>query len=62
MCPTTSSTAEAIFNGMDGRLVQLFGMENPLINCTAVGVDNTFVNIGVRNSLKVRVHARNPSV
>ena len=51
MCPTTSSTAEAIFTSMDSRLVTLLGMENPWINCTAVGVDNTSANIGVGNSL-----------
>ena len=62
MCPTTSSTAEAIFTIMDSRLVKLLGMENPWINCTAVGIDNTSVNIGVRNSLKVRIQARNSSV
>ena len=62
MCPTASSTAEGIFTGMNGRLVKLLGMENPWMNCTAVGVDNTSVNIGVRNSLKVRVQACNPSI
>lgn len=62
MCPTTSSTADAIFTSMDSRLVNLLGMENPWMNCTAVGVDDTSVNIGVRNSLKVRIQARNSSV
>ncbi len=52
MCPTTSSTAEAIFTSMDSRLVKLL---NPWMNCTAVGVDSTSVNIGVRNSLKTRI-------
>ena len=32
MCPTTSSTAEAIFTSMDSRLVKLLGMENPWMN------------------------------
>ncbi len=62
MCPTSSSTAEAIFVSMDSRLSKLLEVENPWMNCTAVGVDNTSVNIGVRNSIKVRVLARNPSV
>ena len=30
--------------------------------CTSVGVDNTSVNIGVRNSLKTRILQRNPAV
>ena len=54
MCPTASATAEAIFNSMDSRLAKLLEMENPWMNCTAVGVDNTSVNIGVRNSNKTR--------
>lgn len=32
------------------------------MNCTSVGVDNTSVNIGVSNSLKVRIQACNSSV
>lgn len=62
MCPTTSATAEALFNGMDSRLAKLLGMDNPWINCTALGVDNTSANIGVRNSLKTRIQSRNSSV
>ena len=62
MCPTTSATAEAIFNSMDSRLATLLGMENPWLNCTAVGVDNTSANIGVRNSLKTRIQHCNSSV
>ena len=62
MCPMASSTAEGIFTGMNSRLAKLLGIENPWMNCTAVGVDNTSVNIGVRNSLKVCVQARNPSI
>ena len=62
MCPTASSTAQEIFNGMNGKLVKLLGMENPWINCTTVGVDNTSVNINVCNSLMVHVQACNPSI
>ena len=54
MCPTSSTTAEAIFTSMDRRLCELLEVENPLLNCTSVGVDNTSVNIGVRNSLKTQ--------
>ena len=32
------------------------------MNCTAVGVDNTSVNMGVRNSLKTHIQTRNSSV
>ena len=62
MCVTTSSTAEAIFVSMEKKLVALLGITNPWMNCTAVGVDNTSVNIGVRNSLKTRIEARNSAV
>ena len=62
ICPTTSATAEAIFNSMDSRLATLLGMDNPWINCTAVAVDNTSANIGVYNSLKTRIQGRNSSV
>ena len=47
---------------MEKKLVALLGIKNPWMNCTAVGVDNTPVNIGVRNSLKTRIEARNSAV
>ena len=59
MCPTTSATVEAIFNSVDSRLAILLGMENPWLNCTAVGVDNTSANIGVRSYLKTHTQRRN---
>ena len=36
--------------------------ENPWSLCTSVGIDNTSVNIGVRDSLKSRITKRNSSV
>lgn len=62
MCTTSSSTAAAIYEKMDGKLIELLGLSNPWINCTSVGVDNASVNIGVRNSLKSRVLQRNPAI
>ena len=57
MCP--SATAEATFNSMDSRLATLLGMENPWINCTAVGVDNIIsANIDVHNSLKTCIQGQ----
>ena len=50
MC--TSTTAEAIFNAMNHKLVSLLDEDNPWLRCTSFGVDNTSVNIGSRNSLK----------
>lgn len=62
MCPSTSATAEAIYNVMDKNLVNLLKCSNPWSLCTSVGVDNTSVNIGVRYSLKTRVLSRNPAI
>ena len=62
MCPTASSTQEGIFTSVNDRLTKLLEVPNPWMNCTAVGVDNTSVNLGVRESIKVRVQACNCSV
>ena len=62
ICTSTSSTAEAIFNVMDGRLSELLESTNPWNMCTSVGVDNTSVNIGIRNSLKTRILKRNSAI
>ena len=62
MCLAASSTAEGIFTSVNGRLTKLLEMQNPWMNCTAVGVDNTSVNIGVHDSIKYGVQARNSSV
>ena len=47
---------------IDGKLAQLLEWENPWSLCTSVGIDNTSVNVGVRNSLKSRITQWNPSV
>ena len=47
---------------MDNKLVELLQFSNPWIMCTSVGVDNTSVNIGVRDSLKTRVLNSNPAI
>ena len=62
MCTTSDSTAEGIYTVVDHTLSQLLVSSNPWQLCTAVGVDNTSVNIRVRNSIKTRVQKRNPSV
>lgn len=62
MCTTSSATAQAIYDVVDGKLAELLGTENPWKLCTCVGVDNTSVNIGVHNSLKSRVLQRNPAI
>lgn len=54
MCTTTASTAEALYSVVDGKLVELLGIENPWEYFTSVALDNTSVNIGVNNSLKSR--------
>ena len=62
MCTTTSSTAEAIYSVMDTRLSELFSSTNPWAMCTSVGVDNTSVNIGIRNSLKAWILQQNGAI
>ena len=62
MCTTTGATAEAIYNTMNVRLGSLLNCPNPWMLCTSVGVDNTSVNIGVRDSIKTRVLRQNPAV
>ena len=62
MCITSSSTSNSIFQAINSRLSELLGSSNPWNMCTSVGVDNTSVNIGVRNSLKVRVLEQNSSI
>ena len=62
MCPTSSSTAVAIYSVMDGRLSELLHCTNPWTKCTSVGVDNTSVNIEIRNSLRTRILQRNRAI
>ena len=62
MCTATASTAEALYSVVDGKLVELFGIENPWEYCTSVAVDNTSANIGIHNSLKSRVLQRNSAI
>ena len=59
MCTSVSSTSEALYAVIDGRLSELLVSANPWDMCTSVGVDNTSVNIGIRNSLKTRILRRN---
>ena len=46
-----ASTAETLFQGID----QAFNKHINWLHCVAVGVDNTSVNIGARNSIMSRV-------
>ena len=62
MCASASSTAEALFTALDDKLAELLESDTPWANCISVGVDNTSVNIGRRNSIKTRVLQRNPNV
>lgn len=54
MCTSVSSTSEALYTVINGRLSELFESANPWEMYTSVGVDNTSINIGIRNSLKTR--------
>lgn len=59
MCMTRGSTATDIFGKMD-EVLQHHGV--CWENCVSVGVDNTSVNLGKRNSIMTRVKEKNPSV
>lgn len=51
MCPSTNGRAETLFSNIDCKLSELLDLPNPWGMCTALGVDNTAVNIGVHNSI-----------
>ena len=56
---TDKSTAHAMFSKIDAALKQ---NNVPWNNCVSVGMDNTSVNVGRRNSIMTRVQAISPSV
>ena len=59
MCLLSSSSAEGIFSGMDEALsIHHIGWES----CVGMGLDNTSVNMGCRNSIKTRVLQKNSSM
>ena len=62
MCMSRSSSAEGIFSVVNQKLLELLQCEQPWNMCTSVGVDNTSVNTGVRNSLRTRVLGQNPAI
>ena len=55
---TDSATAAAIFNKID-EVVTSHNI--PWGNCVGFGVDNTSVNVGIRNSIYTRVIQKNPA-
>ena len=62
MCTSTTATAEGIYRASDSKLVQFLGCANPWSMCTSIGVDNTSVNIAIRDSLMTRILQRNPAI
>ena len=62
MCVSRTATAEGIFGVIDKKLTELLALPNPWDYCTDFGVDNTSVNIGIRNSIKTRVLKKNPAI
>ena len=62
MCTSTTATAEGIYGALDSKLVQFLGCANPWSMCTSIGVDNTSVNIGIRDSLMTRILQCNPAI
>ena len=61
-CVTSSSTAESIYGSLNSKIEELLHCSNPEDLCSAVGVDNTSVNIGVRDSIKTRVLQQNSAM
>lgn len=59
MCMSSQSTAEGIFQKMQGALEK---HEISWMNCVGIAVDNTSVNVGCRNSIKTRVQEVNPAI
>ena len=55
---TDSATAAAIFNKVDGVVTS---HNIPWSNCVGFGVDNTSLNVGIRNSIYSRVILKNPA-
>ena len=62
MCTTTGATVEAIYSKMIVKLGSFLNCPNPWMLCTSVGVNNTSVNIGIQDSIKMRVLQQNPAV
>ena len=62
MCLLTASCAEGIYGVLESKLAQLLQCDDPWKLCTSVGVDNTSVNIGIRNSLKTRILQCNSAI
>ena len=62
MCPSPSGTAEALFAVIDGKLSEMLKVPNPSEMCISLGLDNTFVNIGIQNSIKSRVLQKNDHI
>lgn len=59
MCVSKGGTAEELFHSID-NCISAFGIAWD--NCVAVGVDNTSVNVGKKNSIMTRVQERNSSI
>ena len=58
MCMASLCTAEGLFSAVE----EVFA-KNSLSwgNCVGLGVDNTSVNVGIRNAIKSRVLQKNPA-
>ena len=59
MCLSSLSTAEGIFSKMQAALDKY---EISWMNCVGIGVDNTSVNMGCRNSIKTRIQGVNAAI
>ena len=61
MCASSSSRAENLYTTFDTKLQELLENANSWGLCTSVEVDNTSVNIGVKDSINTGVQGRTSS-
>ena len=61
MCETTSATGEALHTVLNEKISQLLDTSKPRHEYDSVGTNNTSTNIGIKNSLKIRIIACNDS-
>ena len=59
MCTSSSTTAEGIFTTMQNVLTK---HDISWAKCVGIGLDNTSVNMGCRNSIKTRILQQNSAI
>ena len=62
MWSSVSATAKGIYIILEGKLIDHLECSNTWRLCTSVGLDNTSINIRIRNSMETRIVPRNPQI